>query len=77
MNEDYNDGNEADLMTKEYQNEAWASSMRVAFDFNHMMADYAADAARTCASSPTPWRAASLARCRIPSPSCPTRRDGC
>ncbi len=44
MNEDYNDGNEADLMTKEYQNEAWASSMRVAFDFNHMMADYAADA---------------------------------
>ena len=44
MSEDYNDGNEADLMTKEYQNEAWASSMRVAFDFNHMMADYAADA---------------------------------
>ena len=31
-------------MTKEYLSDDWKASMQLSFDFNHMMADFAADA---------------------------------
>ena len=32
------------VMTKEYLSDDWKASMQLSFDFNHMMADFAADA---------------------------------